>query len=138
MDISQLQPGQTLFAIRITVSASASAAYCEAVEDGCAIHASERLVPPMAVAALVMGAAMRAISFPSGAVHTGQELEFSRAVPEGAALECSGVLGQNSVRRGTRFLTLEIRAEADGEPAVSGRASIAVPEEGVAQEGDGV
>ncbi len=128
MDLSTLQPGHSLLRERMTVPAHASAAYREAVEDGCAIHAEERLVPSMAVAALAMGAAMKAVELPAGAVHTGQDLEFLATVPEGAALECSASVEQNSVRRGTRFLTLEVRAACNGKPAMRGRASIAIQE----------
>jgi hypothetical protein len=128
VELDALQPGQTLFSERISVPAAASAAYREAVDDGCDLHPQKCLVPSMAVAALVMGAAMRAVHLPAGAVHTGQELLFSREVPEGVELDCSTSVAQNSVRQGTRFLTLELRAMRGGELAVSGRANIAIQE----------
>ncbi|MEX2431118.1 MAG: hypothetical protein WD645_04285 [Dehalococcoidia bacterium] len=128
MDLSTLQPGQPLFTERMAIATQASAAYREAVDDGCGLHAQERLVPSMAVAALVMAGAMRAVQLPAGAVHTGQELEFVREVAEGASLECSGSVGQNTVRQGARFLTLELRATCDGELVLHGRANISLQE----------
>ena len=127
-DLSQLKPGQSLLDERIVISAAAAEAYRTAIEDDTALYADERLVPPMAVAALVMGAAMRAVELPAGAVHTGQELEFAAPISEGAELSCSATVAQNSVRRGTRFLVLEIRGEQEGELAVAGRVTIAVAE----------
>ena len=62
-------------------------------------------------------------------MHTGQELTFSRPVAMGSAIRCSATVAANSVRRGTRFLTLDLRGERDGEAAVEGRAALAIPEE---------
>jgi acyl dehydratase len=128
LDLSALEPGQALFSKRIVVTAADAASYLTAVEDDAALYAAERLVPPMAVAALVMGAAMEAVALPSGAVHTGQELEFAAPVREGTELACGATVAQNSVRRGTRFLVLEIHGERGGVTAVAGRTSIAIAE----------
>ena len=46
----------------------------------------------------------------------------------GATVRCSAIVAANSVRRGTRFLTLDLRGALDGEAAVEGRAALAVPE----------
>ena len=128
MDLSTLQPGQVLFSYSMAVEPEACAAYREATQDGC--EAEGNVVPPMAIAALVMSEAMRALELPAGAVHTGQEVEFLNPVPEDVPVECSSSVVQNSVRRGVRFLTLELQASCAGVPTVSGRASIAVPVEG--------
>ena len=140
MDLSTLEPGHVLLSKRITITAAAAAEFRSAVEDSAELYADERLVPPMAVAALVMGEAMRAVELPGGAVHTGQELEFLAAAPEDAELACTAAVAQNSVRRGSRFLVLEIRGELDGEggdaeTVVAGRATIVVAEQGTAEEG---
>lgn len=129
MDLNALQPGHSLVDREIVVTASMADAYILAVGDDCALYAEEGLVPPMAVAALVMAEAMDAVSLPAGTVHTGQELTFSRAVAMGSAVRCSATVVANSVRRGTRFLTLDLRGERDGEAAVEGRAALAIPEE---------
>ena len=128
VDLSNLKPGRSLLDERIVITAAASEAYRSAVGDDTALYADEGLVPPMAVAALVMGAAMRAVELPAGAVHTGQELEFAAPVSEGAELECSAKVVQNSVRRGTRFLVIEITGEHGDELAVAGRVTLAVTE----------
>jgi hypothetical protein len=130
LDLSKLQPGQPLFSDRITVSAADAMAYLSATEDDGDIYAREHLVPPMAITALVMSAAMRRVELPAGAVHTSQELEFAAPVSEGEELECSASVLQNSVRRGTRFLALEVIGTKSGETVVSGKVSLAIPDAG--------
>ena len=130
MDLGTLEPGHTLVEREIVVTAAMANAYVAAVGDANALYADEGLVPPMAVAVLVMAEAMDAVSLPAGTVHTGQELTFSRPVAMGAAVRCSATVAANSVRRGTRFLTLGLRGALDGEVAVEGRAALAIPEAG--------
>ncbi len=130
MDLNTLEPGHTLAEREIVVTASMADAYVRAVGDECSLYADEGLVPSMAVAALVMAEAMEAVSLPAGTVHTGQELTFSRTVAVDSAVRCSATVAANSVRRGTRFLTLDLRGEVDGGAAVQGRAALAVPEDG--------
>lgn len=129
MDLNTLEPGHMLVDRETVITAPMADAYISAVGDGNTLYAEEGVVPPMAVAALVMAEAMDAVSLPGGAVHTGQELTFSRPVAIGSAVRCSATVAANSVRRGTRFLTLDLRGELDGEAAVEGKAALAVPED---------
>ena len=124
MDLSTLEPGQQLFSRSMSVSADDAASYRAAVGDE--TPSDEHAVPPMAVAAMVMGAAMQTVELPAGAVHTAQELEFARPVEEGATLVCSATVVSNSVRRGTRFLVLELLGVDGDETAVSARTTIAI------------
>jgi hypothetical protein len=126
INISTLEPGQTLFSAPLTVTPEAIDAYLGAVGDDADVYRAEGLAPPMAVAALVMTTAMQAVALPAGAVHTGQELEFTAPVALGSTLDCGATVAQNSVRRGTRFLTLEITGDVNGTRAVTGRISLAV------------
>ena len=128
MDLNTLEPAHALVDREIVISESMAAAYVRAVGDENTLYAEARLVPPMAVAALVMAEAMDAVSLPAGTVHTGQELTFSRPVAVDSAVRCSATVAANSVRRGTRFLTLDLLGELDGEAAVAGRAALAIPE----------
>ena len=131
MDLPILEPGRTLLHAPLTISPQEIDAYLSAVDDDADVYRAEHLAPPMAVAALVMASAMRAVGLPAGAVHTGQELDFAAPValgPDGATLDCLASVAQNSVRRGTRFLVLEITADVQGRRAVTGRISLAVAE----------
>lgn len=129
MDLSDLEPGRTLMERRVAVTAERAAAYAAATGDGCALYAEEGVAPPMAVAALALAEAMEAVSLPAGAVHTGQEFAFLRPVPAGSEVSVSATVSANGVRRGTRFLTLDLRATQDGEPALEGKTSLAIHEE---------
>ncbi len=126
MDLSTLEPGQRLFSRSMAVSAADAAAHRSAVGDDAAPAAEEHLVPPMALAAMVMGAAMEAVELPAGAVHTAQELEFAMPVAEGATLACSATVVSNSVRRGTRFIVLEMRGADGADTALTARSTIAI------------
>ena len=126
MNLATLEPGQLLFDLKMTITEDQVRAYLDAVEDNDDVYREEGLAPPMAVAALVMGAAMRVVDLPAGAVHTGQELDFVAPVRFGAELGCGASVAQNSVRRGTRFLVLQITGAVGSQPAMSGRVSIAI------------
>ncbi len=132
MDLSSLGPGAIVVDEELAVSQEAAKAYLLAVGDAETLYREHQVAPPMAIAALAMAAAMRAVELPPGAVHTGQELTFVRPVTPTTRLRCSARVGQNSVRRGTRFLTLQFQVAGDGHSAVEGQASIAIPEEGSA------
>ena len=130
INLSTLEPGQTLFSGPMTLSPQEIDAYLGAVGDDADVYHAEGLAPPMAVAALAMATAMRAVALPAGAVHTGQELDFAAPVPLGSGggvtLDCAVTVAQNSVRRGTRFLTIEITGDLNGTRAVTGRISLAI------------
>jgi acyl dehydratase len=129
MDLATLEPGNKLFSRRITVTNDSVAGYLAAVDDDSGAYAQEAIVPPMAVAALVMGEALTAIELPAGAVHTGQEMVFEAAVEVGADVDCSAKVIQNRVRRGTRFMGLEITADVGDTRALTGRVSLAIPDD---------
>ena len=128
MDLSRLEPGRLLMERRVAVTAERAAAYAAATGDGCALYAEDGVVPPMAVAALALAEAMAAVNLPAGAVHTGQEFAFLRPVPANAEANVTASVAVNGVRRGTRIFALDLRADLDGEPALEGRTSLAIPE----------
>ena len=129
MNLADLQVGQTVARETMRIGRERALAYRAAVGDGNPFYEGRRLAPAMAVAALAMGAAMRAVDLPQGAVHLSQEAAFLRAAPEDAPLDVSVAVAQNSVRRGVRFLTLEVTAESEGVPAMRSSALISVKEQ---------
>ena len=110
------------------VSQEVADAYQTAVGEVMAPYHKAQVVPPMAVAALAMGTAMRSLTLPAGAVHTAQELSFIRPVSPGVPMRCSTVVAQNSVRRDLRFLVLQLSVTHEGQVVLEGRASLAVAE----------
>ena len=60
----------------------------------------------------------------------GQELEFSGAVRAGETLDCKAVLAQNSVRRGLRFIVVDLDVtDGAGRRVLAGRSTILIPAE---------
>ena len=129
MDLNALEPGQLLVEREVVITTDRAAAYLDAVGDDSPLYGEEGLVPPMAVAAIVMSEAIEAISMPAGTVHTTQELTFARPVASGAMLRCTAKVASNSVRRGTRFLALDLRGDCDDDVAVEGRTTLAIAEQ---------
>ena len=129
MDLNALEPGQLLVEREVVITTDRAAAYLDAVGDDSPLYGEEGLVPPMAVAAIVMSEAIEAISMPAGTVHTTQELTFARPVASGAMLRCTAKVASNSVRRGTRFLALDLRGDCDDDAAIEGRTTLAIAEQ---------
>lgn len=131
IDYSTLQPGQRLSHEILTLDADSIAAYVDAVSDS-SLPASANgvpLAPPMAIAALALSAVINALQIPGGTIHAGQELEFGKVMPVGATLACSATLAQNSMRRGWRFLVVNLTAtDTDGNAVMSGKSTIMLPE----------
>lgn len=131
IDYSTLQPGQRLSHELLTLDADSIAAYVDAVSDSSRPASADGtpLAPPMAIAALALSAVINALQIPGGTIHAGQELEFGKAMPVGATLACNATLAQNSMRRGWRFLVVNLTAADDGGNAVmSGKSTIMLPE----------
>ena len=86
------------------------------------------VVPPLAQGALLLGALMEQMALPPGALHTGQEFAFLRAVAPGEPLEGRIAVAQHSERRGSVIAAfdLELR-DADGEPVLRGRSTVIAP-----------
>lgn len=131
IDYSSLQPGQRLSHELLTLDADSIAAYVDAVGDSSHPASADGapLAPPMAIAALALSAVINALQIPGGAIHAGQELDFRKAMPVGATLACTATLAQNSMRRGWRFLVVNLTA-ADGDvnAVMSGKSTIMLPE----------
>ena len=132
MDLSSLGPGQDIGEEGLLLSQEAADAYQAAVGGDNLLYRQHHVVPPMVVAALAMGAIMRTVQLPAGAVHTGQELEFFQPVAPNTPLRCAMSIGQNSVRRGARFLTLDFQVVTDGRVVVHGLSSVVIPAEATA------
>ena len=83
----------------------------------------------MAIAAWALGSAMRSVELPHGAVHLSQALDFVRRVGPSADLRCTTVVAQNSVRRGVRFLIVEVTVAGRGDEVMRGSATITIKED---------
>ena len=133
LDFHSLARGDALPPIALSVSAEEAAAYLDATGEP--VERWADAVPPLAQGALLLGALMEQLALPPGALHTGQEFAFLRAVAPGEPLEGRIAVAQHSERRGSVIAAfdLELR-DADGEPVLRGRSTVIAParEEGVA------
>jgi acyl dehydratase len=86
------------------------------------------LAPPMAVAALSLRGVVEDLQIPGGTLHVGQDLEFHGAVQVGETLDCKAILAQNAVRRGMRFIVVELDvADGAGRRVLTGKSTILIP-----------
>ena len=133
VDYSKLEIGQQLSSQPVTLDAKAVGDYVAAVDDANGPQSPDgaALVPPMAIAALALSAVINVLQIPGGTIHASQELGFSASVPIGETLECTATLAQNSVRRGWRFLVVNMEAVSDdGIVVMDGKSTIMLPAQG--------
>ena len=115
LNLAQLEIGHKLGPYDVGLSAEESVKYAEAVGRECAPDAAER-VPPMAVVAAGLGKLIDELGLAGGTIHGSQGARFERPIAAGEKLSATAVLRGNSVRRGTRFATLDTTITgADGE-----------------------
>lgn len=130
IDYSKLETGQELSSQTLTLDSKAVGEYTAAVSDTSSPIASDGtpLVPPMAIAALALSAVINTLQIPGGTIHASQDLGFGAAVPVGTTLQCRATIAQNSVRRGWRFLAVNMEATSeDGGVAMEGKSTIMLP-----------
>ena len=130
IDYSKLETGQQLTEQHLTLDAKAVGDYVSAVSDASNPAAGDGtpLVPPMAIAALALSAVINTLQIPGGTIHASQELGFGASVSVGDTLECTATLAQNSVRRGWRFLVVNIEATSEtGNIVMEGKSTIMLP-----------
>ena len=130
IDYSKLEAGQQLTDQCLTLDAESVGDYVSAVSDASNPVADDGtpLVPPMAIAALALSAVINALQIPGGTIHASQELGFGASVPIGDTLEYKATLAQNSVRRGWRFLIVNIEATSEtGSNVMEGKSTIMLP-----------
>lgn len=127
--LADLPVGHTFDPITFTVDAEKSRAYREATGDSLSIYEERKAVPPLAVAALALGALMEVIALPDGTLHGNETLQAHAVVPEGATLTCTPTVTRNSTRQGMVFTTFEFVVAHEGTPVVTSRATVLFPAE---------
>ena len=132
VDYAALRPGQEISRQTYRLDPDTVARYVEAVGDQSRFSTQPRdtaPVPPMAVAALGLRGVLEDLAIPGGAVHAGQELEFSGAVQAGETLQCIATLAQNSVRGEWRFMVVQLAVQdGGGRQVMTGKSTIMIPE----------
>ncbi len=127
--LSELPKGHQFSPTTLQLTAADVTRYLSAVEDESTIYLERGLTPPLAVAALALGALLETIELPDGTLHSGQELEVRGGVPLGAALTLNGSIAQRSERAGLIISVIEFEVTAAGEDggAIGGRTTVVAP-----------
>ena len=127
LTLSDLPAGHSFETVRFSVDAALSRAYREATGDEDVVYEAEGFVPPLAVAALALGALLNQVGLPPGTLHTNESLEFLQAVPVDAEVECLARIAQRSQRAGMIVCALESDLRLSGATAIRARATVFCP-----------
>ncbi len=125
--LTDLAAGHSFNDTTFTVSAETVRDYCAAVQDSRALYAEAGVAPPLAVAALALGALLEHVTLPAGSLHASESLEMRKAVPLGAAVQCRAKLAQRSQRAGWVVSVLDTEMLVEGETALVARATVLSP-----------
>jgi hypothetical protein len=121
----ELTPGYKFPPATYELNASFVSKYLKAV-DG----VGDGFVPPLAIAACAIASMTKSFSPPPSTtiIHASQELEFSKLVPIGAAIECHARVAQKITRGKMGILIMDLEVlDKNKERVQSGRATIALP-----------
>src|SRR5688572_10865717 len=111
------------------VDADTSRAYRAATGDTLPVYDTEAAAPPLAVAALALGALLEAVGLPDGTLHANESIRVRQAVPVGSTLVCNARLAQRSSRGGWVVTALESEITLEGRPVLTTRATVMCPAE---------
>ncbi|MCH8025983.1 MAG: MaoC family dehydratase N-terminal domain-containing protein [Chloroflexi bacterium] len=127
--LSDLPKGHEFPATGLQITAEDALAYLDAVQDANSVYQDCGLAPPLAVAALALGALLDLMELPPGALHTGQQFESAAGVPFGASLTMNGRIAQRSERAGLIVSAIEFEVTIAGAdaPALTGRTTVMAP-----------
>ena len=125
--LTDLQAGHSFETIQFVIDRERTQAYLAATGDQLKLYSENAAVPPLAVAALALGALLEKVSLPPGTLHANESLRAYEAVPVGTRLQCGARLAQRSARGGWIVSVLESEILVEGRVAVSTRATVLSP-----------
>ena len=106
------------------------AEYLAAVDDGQKEYGEHRLVPPLALTALALGALLEKLNMPAGAIHSLQEVETRRGLQWGETVAGTATLQRPRRRGNLNFITAEyVITDHGGAPVQVGKTTVLVPME---------
>jgi hypothetical protein len=129
LTLTELPAGHVFEPMSIVLDAARCRAYRDATGDTNDVYASQRAVPPLAVAAFALGALLESVGLPAGTLHANESLQAHAVVPEGATVECRARVAQRSQRGGWVVTVLESDMLLAGASAVFARATVLCPAE---------
>lgn len=115
---SQLEAGYEFPPGNYKLDASKVSLFLKAIDDTSHLYQDNRLVPPMAVAALAMATLSKTISLPPGAIHISQELGFVKAVSLDESLTSYARLSRTQKRGKLHLITVDINVRNQNQQTV--------------------
>jgi acyl dehydratase len=128
MEFHDLNTGHRFPAASFRLDSDTVAAYLESVEETSPLYSGSDLVPPLAVAALAMAALSESLSFPSGAIHVSQEVEFLGEVTTRDDLTSHASVSRKQDRGKLHMLTIDFNVvNQSDKPVLYGKTSFILP-----------
>jgi hypothetical protein len=130
--LTELPQGHEFALAGFTLTRERLQQYLAAVEDDQPIYLERGVCPPLAVAALALGAILESVELPVGTLHTGQEIEQRAIVRIDTPLSLRGRLARRSDRAGLAICVIEFEVTPAGatQPALAGKSTVMVAPEG--------
>jgi len=129
IDYRQLEAGYEFPPASFQVDSSIVDSYLEAVEEDSSLYRDSDLVPPMAIAAQALAVLSKAVSFPDGAVHVSQVVEFVDTADTRYAITSYASVGRIQKRSRFYLLSINLSACKDVDRVVfRGRTDFILPE----------
>jgi len=128
VDYANIETGYIISSASYTFFPADVEAYLAATEDAGDLYGENSIVPPMAVAALAMGAISDSIAFPDGAVHVSQQMEFCGEVKAKETVVCTSKVLSRRKRGPFNMLVLGIEVKNKSDKIVyNGKTSVLLP-----------
>ena len=101
--------------------------YLDSVGDGLSIYKETGFAPPLYSAASALGALLRELALPPGAIHSLQEVKTLSPVAIGSSVKVSALVEKPRRRAGLEFITVVCSIESDGALALTSKSTVLVP-----------
>ena len=126
---SQLEAGYEFPPGSFELDAARVSLYLKAVQDNSYSYQENRLVPPMAVAALAMATLSNTIRLPPGSIHVSQELSFVKAISQDDRLTSYAKISRVQKRGKLHLIAVDINVRnRDQQTVLTGKTSFILPQ----------
>jgi len=103
--------------------------YLRSVGDSLPIYKEAGIAPSLFSAASALGALLRELALPPGAIHSLQEVETITPVAIGSQVKVNALVEKPRRRAGFEFITVVCTVESDGAVALKSKSTVLVPGE---------
>ena len=135
VDCTELKEGYEFPQASFCLDSSQVNAYIKTVNETSALYRNTKLVPPMAIVALAMAALSESVSFPSGAIHVSQEVEFLDTVSINDVIISHSRVSRKQKRGPVNLMAIEIHAfNENNKEVLAGKTEFILPDPAVASD----